>query len=108
MLAGGYGNISAAHTAKRPLGKTTLFVHLGGPGFLIGMGGGAPSSMASGANVQSLDFDSVQRANPQLERRCQEVIDACWHMGASNPIPSIPHAPAGGPSTPLPPPPHPA
>ncbi len=102
MLAGGLGNISAAHTAKRALGKTTLFIHLGGPGFLIGMGGGAASSMASGANVESLDFDSVQRANAELERRCQEVIDACWQMGERNPILSIHDVGAGGLSNALP------
>jgi phosphoribosylformylglycinamidine synthase len=102
MLAGGYGNISSAHTAKRPLGKTTLFIHLGGPGFLIGMGGGAASSMASGANVEALDFDSVQRANAELERRCQEVIDACWQMGERNPILSIHDVGAGGLSNALP------
>src|SRR6478672_5770404 len=96
MLAGGYGNISSKHTHKKPLGKGTLFVHLGGPGFLIGMGGGAASSMASGQNVESLDFDSVQRANAELERRCQEVIDACWQMGADNPILSIHDVGAGG------------
>jgi phosphoribosylformylglycinamidine synthase len=96
MLAGGYGNISAAHTSKKPLGAGTLFVQLGGPGFLIGMGGGAASSMASGQNVESLDFDSVQRANAELERRCQEVIDACWQMGERNPILSIHDVGAGG------------
>jgi phosphoribosylformylglycinamidine synthase len=96
MLAGGYGNISAKHTHKKPLGKGTLFIHLGGPGFLIGMGGGAASSMASGQNVESLDFDSVQRANAELERRCQEVIDACWAMGDDNPILSIHDVGAGG------------
>ncbi len=96
MLAGGYGNISAAHTAKKPLGKGTLFIQLGGPSFLIGLGGGAASSMASGQNVESLDFDSVQRANAELERRCQEVIDACWQMGAGNPILSIHDVGAGG------------
>ena len=96
MLAGGYGNISAAHTHKHALGPGTLFIHLGGPGFLIGMGGGAASSMASGQNVESLDFDSVQRANAELERRCQEVIDACWQMGSANPILSIHDVGAGG------------
>ena len=74
----------------------TVFVQLGGPGFLIGMGGGAASSMASGTNTESLDFDSVQRANPELERRCQEVIDACWQMGEANPILSIHDVGAGG------------
>jgi phosphoribosylformylglycinamidine synthase len=96
MLAGGYGNISARHTKKHPLGKGTLFIHLGGPGFLIGLGGGAASSMASGQNEESLDFDSVQRANAELERRCQEVIDACWQMGDRNPIRSIHDVGAGG------------
>ena len=96
MLAGGYGNISAAHTHKKPLGKGTLFIQLGGPGFLIGLGGGAASSMASGQNVESLDFDSVQRANAELERRCQEVIDACWQMGEANPILSVHDVGAGG------------
>src|SRR5258706_411921 len=102
MLAGGYGNISAKHTHKKPLGKSTLFIQLGGPGFLIGMGGGAASSMASGQNVESLDFDSVQRANAELERRCQEVIDACWAMGDDNPILSIHDVGAGGLSNALP------
>jgi len=96
MLAGGYGNISAAHTQKKPLTRGTLFIQLGGPGFLIGLGGGAASSMASGQNVESLDFDSVQRANAELERRCQEVIDACWQMGDANPILSIHDVGAGG------------
>jgi phosphoribosylformylglycinamidine synthase len=96
MLAGGYGNISAKHAHKKPLGTGTLFIQLGGPGFLIGMGGGAASSMASGQNVESLDFDSVQRSNAELERRCQEVIDACWALGDANPILSIHDVGAGG------------
>ena len=96
MLAGGYGNISGRHTMKKPLGKGTLFIQLGGPGFLIGLGGGAASSMASGQNVESLDFDSVQRANAELERRCQEVIDGCARLGAANPILSIHDVGAGG------------
>jgi phosphoribosylformylglycinamidine synthase len=96
MLAGGYGNISAAHTHKKPLGRGTIFIQLGGPSFLIGLGGGAASSMTSGQNVESLDFDSVQRANAELERRCQEVIDACWQMGGANPILSIHDVGAGG------------
>jgi len=102
MLAGGFGNISAAHTHKRPLGKDSVFVQLGGPGFLIGMGGGAASSMASGANIEALDFDSVQRANAEMQRRCQEVIDACWEMGGRNPILSIHDVGAGGLSNALP------
>ncbi|MGZ5078497.1 MAG: phosphoribosylformylglycinamidine synthase [Usitatibacter sp.] len=96
MLAGGFGNICAKHTHKKRLGRGTLFIQLGGPGFLIGLGGGAASSMASGQNVESLDFDSVQRANAELERRCQEVIDACWQMGEGNPILSIHDVGAGG------------
>ncbi|HEV7557726.1 MAG TPA: phosphoribosylformylglycinamidine synthase, partial [Kofleriaceae bacterium] len=102
MLAGGYGNISARHTHKHALGAGTLFIHLGGPSFLIGLGGGAASSMASGQNVESLDFDSVQRANAELERRCQEVIDACWQMGEANPILSIHDVGAGGLSNAMP------
>ena len=96
MLAGGYGNIAAPHVAKKPLTREAVFIQLGGPGFLIGMGGGAASSMASGQNVEALDFDSVQRANAELERRCQEVIDACCRMGEANPILSIHDVGAGG------------
>ena len=96
MLAGGYGNISARHTHKHALGTGCVFIQLGGPGFLIGLGGGAASSMASGQNTESLDFDSVQRANAELERRCQEVFDACCQMGAANPILSIHDVGAGG------------
>ena len=96
MLAGGMGNISARHARKSPLGDDTLFIQLGGPGFLIGLGGGAASSMASGQNVEALDFDSVQRANAELQRRCQEVIDACWQRGDANPILSIHDVGAGG------------
>ncbi|HEX4330624.1 MAG TPA: phosphoribosylformylglycinamidine synthase [Usitatibacter sp.] len=96
MLAGGYGNIAAAHVEKKPLTRDAVFIQLGGPGFLIGMGGGAASSMASGQNVEALDFDSVQRANAELERRCQEVIDACCQMGEANPILSIHDVGAGG------------
>ncbi|HZZ94975.1 MAG TPA: phosphoribosylformylglycinamidine synthase, partial [Usitatibacter sp.] len=96
MLAGGYGNIADAHTHKRALDGDTVFIQLGGPGFLIGLGGGAASSMASGQNIESLDFDSVQRANAELERRCQEVIDACWQLADRNPILSIHDVGAGG------------
>ncbi len=102
MLAGGLGNISAEHTHKKPLAPATRFVQLGGPGFLIGLGGGAASSMASGSNIESLDFDSVQRANAEMQRRCQEVIDACWQMGERNPILSIHDVGAGGLSNALP------
>jgi phosphoribosylformylglycinamidine synthase len=102
MLAGGLGNISAQHTAKKPLEPGALFIHLGGPGFLIGLGGGAASSLASGTNLEALDFDSVQRANAELERRCQEVIDRCREMGAANPILAIHDVGAGGLSNALP------
>ena len=102
MLAGGVGNISAAHTAKKALEPGALFIQLGGPGFLIGLGGGAASSMASGSNLEALDFDSVQRANAEMQRRCQEVIDACWQMGERNPILSIHDVGAGGLSNALP------
>ncbi len=102
MIAGGLGNISNSHTHKKPFGPGTLFIQLGGPGMRIGLGGGAASSMASGTNTESLDFDSVQRANAEMERRCQEVIDACWQMGEANPILSIHDVGAGGISNALP------
>ena len=96
MIAGGLGNIRADHTAKLALPEGTLLIHLGGPGMLIGMGGGAASSMATGANTAELDFDSVQRANAEIQRRAQEVIDRCWQSGAANPILSIHDVGAGG------------
>jgi phosphoribosylformylglycinamidine synthase len=102
MIAGGLGNISAAHTHKKTLQAGALLIQLGGPGMRIGLGGGAASSMASGANTESLDFDSVQRANAEIERRCQEVIDACWSLGSENPILSIHDVGAGGLSNALP------
>jgi phosphoribosylformylglycinamidine synthase len=102
MIAGGYGNISAQHTHKKPLTAGTLFVQLGGPGMRIGLGGGAASSVSSGSNTEALDFDSVQRANAEMQRRCQEVIDACWQLGAANPILSIHDVGAGGISNALP------
>jgi phosphoribosylformylglycinamidine synthase len=102
MLAGGIGNISAAHTAKAPLPEGALLVQLGGPGMLIGMGGGAASSMGAGANAEDLDFDSVQRGNAEIQRRAQEVIDRCWQLGAANPILSIHDVGAGGLSNALP------
>jgi len=102
MLAGGVGNIAGEQTHKKPLAAGALFIQLGGPGFLIGLGGGAASSMASGTNIESLDFDSVQRANAEMERRCQEVIDACWRLGERNPILSIHDVGAGGLSNALP------
>lgn len=102
MIAGGLGNISAEHTQKRDLSPGDLLVQLGGPGMRIGLGGGAASSMSSGTNVEALDFDSVQRANAEMQRRCQEVIDACWQLGARNPILSIHDVGAGGISNALP------
>ncbi|TAK86441.1 MAG: phosphoribosylformylglycinamidine synthase [Betaproteobacteria bacterium] len=102
MLAGGVGSIAAAHTAKAPLPAGSLLIQLGGPALLIGMGGGAASSMGAGANVEDLDFDSVQRDNAEMERRAQEVIDRCWQLGAANPILSIHDVGAGGLSNALP------
>lgn len=96
MLAGGIGAIEASQSFKRPLAEGCLFVQLGGPGLRIGLGGGAASSLHSGANSESLDFDSVQRANPEMQRRAQEVIDRCWQMGSANPILSLHDVGAGG------------
>jgi phosphoribosylformylglycinamidine synthase len=96
MLAGGVGNISAQNAAKKFFGEKTLLVQLGGPGMRIGMGGGAASSMRAGANAEDLDFDSVQRGNAEIQRRAQEVIDRCAHLGAANPILSVHDVGAGG------------
>ena len=96
MIAGGIGNISDQHTHKNDIPVGSLLVQLGGPGLRIGMGGSAASSMATGTNTADLDFDSVQRGNPEMERRAQEVINACWQMGADNPIISIHDVGAGG------------
>jgi phosphoribosylformylglycinamidine synthase len=96
MIAGGLGNISSLHTHKNPLPVGSLLVQLGGPGMRIGMGGGAASSMATGTNTADLDFDSVQRGNPEIQRRAQEVINACWAMGEYNPVLSIHDVGAGG------------
>ncbi len=102
MIAGGLGNIAAIHTHKRPLPDGALLIQLGGPGMLIGMGGGAASSMATGANAADLDFDSVQRGNAEMQRRAQEVIDRCWQLGEANPILSLHDVGAGGLSNALP------
>jgi len=102
MLAGGVGNIAAIHTHKHDLPEGALLIQLGGPGMLIGLGGGAASSMDTGANAENLDFDSVQRGNPEMERRAQEVIDHCWQLGGNNPILSIHDVGAGGISNALP------
>ena len=96
MLAGGYGNIRPEHVEKKPFKPGAKLVVLGGPAMLIGLGGGAASSMASGASTEDLDFASVQRQNPEIERRCQEVIDSCWQLGDENPIAFIHDVGAGG------------
>ncbi|MDQ6996229.1 MAG: phosphoribosylformylglycinamidine synthase, partial [Mariprofundus sp.] len=96
MIAGGVGNIDARHVHKKEVPEGSLIIQLGGPAMLIGLGGGAASSMDTGANAESLDFDSVQRGNPEMERRCQEVLDRCWQMGDTNPILFIHDIGAGG------------
>ena len=102
MIAGGIGNLSADLAKKQPLPAGALLVQLGGPGMRIGLGGGAASSMDTGANLEDLDFDSVQRGNAEIERRAQEVIDCCWALGAGNPILSIHDVGAGGLSNAIP------
>ena len=96
MIAGGVGTIDAQLTRKILFPAGTLLIQLGGPGMRIGMGGSAASSMASGANAARLDFDSVQRGNPEIERRAQEVINQCAQLGAENPILAIHDVGAGG------------
>ena len=102
MIAGGYGNIREEHVEKGAFSAAAKLVVLGGPAMQIGLGGGAASSMASGASAADLDFASVQRQNPEMERRCQEVIDRCWQLGADNPIAFIHDVGAGGLSNALP------
>ncbi len=96
MIAGGLGSIDATQTKKIRFPAGSLLIQLGGPGMRIGMGGSAASSMATGANAAELDFDSVQRGNPEIERRAQEVINHCWQQGAANPILAIHDVGAGG------------
>ena len=96
MIAGGLGSIEAGQTHKIEFPAGTLLVQLGGPGMRIGMGGGAASSMAAGSNTAALDFDSVQRGNPEIERRAQEVLNHCWSLGALNPILAVHDVGAGG------------
>ncbi|MFG0677548.1 MULTISPECIES: phosphoribosylformylglycinamidine synthase [Delftia] len=96
MIAGGLGVIDSELTRKIEFPAGTLLIQLGGPGMRIGMGGGAASSMASGTNAAELDFDSVQRGNPEIERRAQEVINHCWAQGDKNPILAIHDVGAGG------------
>ncbi|SCY21813.1 phosphoribosylformylglycinamidine synthase [Nitrosospira sp. Nl5] len=105
MLAGGIGHIAERHSFKEEFSAGALLIQLGGPGMLIGLGGGAASSMDTGMNREDLDFDSVQRGNAEMERRAQEVIDYCWQMerrGEANPILSIHDVGAGGLSNALP------
>jgi phosphoribosylformylglycinamidine synthase len=96
MIAGGLGVIDSTQTHKIEFPAGSLLIQLGGPGMRIGMGGSAASSMATGANAAHLDFDSVQRGNPEIERRAQEVINQCWMQGSSNPILAIHDVGAGG------------
>ena len=102
MIAGGVGNIAPDHVEKGLIRGGDKLVVLGGPALLIGLGGGAASSMTSGTSAEDLDFASVQRANPEMERRAQEVIDQCWQLGPDNPITSIHDVGAGGLSNALP------
>ncbi|MGH8279485.1 MAG: phosphoribosylformylglycinamidine synthase [Gammaproteobacteria bacterium] len=96
MLAGGLGNVRPAHVEKQALPAGTKIIVLGGPAMKIGLGGGAASSLAGGASAAELDFASVQRGNPEIQRRAQEVIDACWALGDANPVLSIHDVGAGG------------
>ncbi|MFA7279209.1 MAG: phosphoribosylformylglycinamidine synthase [Sterolibacterium sp.] len=102
MVAGGVGNIAARDAFKNKFPSGTLLIQLGGPGMLIGLGGGAASSMSTGTNTADLDFASVQRGNPEMQRRAQEVIDRCWQMGERNPVLAIHDVGAGGISNALP------
>lgn len=102
MIAGGVGAVRQEHVQALDFPAGTALVVLGGPAMLIGLGGGAASSMASGASSEDLDFASVQRGNPEMERRCQEVIDACCALGGENPIRLIHDVGAGGLSNALP------
>ncbi|MFT5681678.1 MAG: phosphoribosylformylglycinamidine synthase [Myxococcota bacterium] len=102
MLAGGYGNVRDGHVEKQRIPPGAKLVVLGGPALLIGLGGGAASSMVTGTSSEDLDFASVQRANPEIERRCQEVLDRCWGMGENNPIVSLHDVGAGGLSNAMP------
>ncbi len=96
MIAGGIGSIRPQHIDKKAIPVGSLLIMLGGPAMLIGLGGGAASSVAVGSSQEDLDFASVQRGNAEMQRRCQEVIDACWSLGANNPILSIHDVGAGG------------
>ncbi len=96
MLAGGMGVIRSGQVEKRPVKPKSLIVQIGGPAMRIGLGGGAASSMMTGTNSEALDFNSVQRGNAEMQRRCQGVIDACTFLGRANPIMSIHDIGAGG------------
>ncbi len=102
MIAGGVGNVRRMHVAKKPVPAGAPLVLLGGPAMLIGLGGGAASSQGSGAGSEALDFASVQRGNPEMQRRAQQVIDSCWAMGEASPILVIHDVGAGGLSNALP------
>ena len=102
MLAGGLGNIRAGHVEKQEVPPGASLVVLGGPAMLIGLGGGAASSMSQGQSAEDLDFASVQRGNPEIQRRAQEVLDACWAMGDDTPILAVHDVGAGGLSNALP------
>ena len=102
MLAGGIGSIEPAQVEKRRLRPGDAVVVLGGPGMLIGLGGGAASSVTSGQSSEALDFASVQRENPEMQRRCQEVIDRCWRLGEDNPALTMHDVGAGGLSNAIP------
>jgi phosphoribosylformylglycinamidine synthase len=96
MIAGGYGNIREEHVQKKEIPVGGKLIVLGGPAMQIGLGGSAASSVDTGESNEDLDFASVQRGNPEMERRCQEVIDRCWQMGDDNPIVFIHDVGAGG------------
>src|SRR6056297_1646768 len=102
MLAGGMGTIAEGQTEKHMLQPGYRVIVLGGPSMMIGLGGGAASSLHSGQSSEQLDYASVQRANPEMQRRAQEVIDQCWMLGADNPIASIHDVGAGGLSNAIP------
>src|SRR5690606_21159791 len=102
MIAGGLAAIRPEHVQKRKVRPGDKVIVLGGPAMLIGLGGGAASSVAAGSSSAELDFASVQRENPEMQRRCQQVIDACWARGSDNPLVSIHDVGAGGLSNALP------
>jgi len=102
MIAGGLGNVRRMHVEKSEVPPGAKVIVLGGPAMLIGLGGGAASSVGSGASAEDLDFASVQRGNPEIQRRAQEVIDQCWGLGAANPILLIHDVGAGGLSNAIP------